>query len=93
MDRAYESEQNRQLALDLDYIAVVPPKANRLSPWEYNHALYFKRNGIERLNCVNRPREVMGLMQGYQEHLQGMNFFISLLRQLIDENLPYPDWR
>ncbi|PTQ78375.1 DDE family transposase [Nitrosomonas oligotropha] len=49
MDRAYEGDQTRQLALDLGYIPVVPPKANRLSPWEYNHAMYKKRNEIERL--------------------------------------------
>lgn len=49
MDRAYEGEQTRQLALDLGYIPVVPPKINRLSPWEYNRAMYCKRNEIERL--------------------------------------------
>jgi transposase len=30
-------------------IPVVPPKSNRLSPWEYNRALYKKRKEIERL--------------------------------------------
>ena len=33
----------------LGYIPVVPPKANRLAPWEYNRAMYKKRNEIERL--------------------------------------------
>lgn len=32
MDRAYEGNETRQLALDLDYIPVVPPKSNRLNP-------------------------------------------------------------
>ena len=49
MDRAYEGDQTRQLALDLDYIPVVPPKTNRLEPWEYDRAMYKKRNEIERL--------------------------------------------
>ena len=49
MDRAYEGDQMRQLALDLGYIPVVPPKTNRLSPWEYDQAMYKKRNEIERL--------------------------------------------
>lgn len=49
MDRAYEGDQTRQLALDLGYIPVVPPKSNRLSPWEYDHVTYRKRNEVERL--------------------------------------------
>jgi transposase len=49
MDRAYEGDQTRQLVLDLGMIPVVPPKRNRLTPWEYNRALYKKRNEIERL--------------------------------------------
>lgn len=35
MDRAYEGDETRQLALDLGYVPVVPPKANRVQPWEY----------------------------------------------------------
>jgi transposase len=49
MDRAYEGDETRQLALDLGYIPVVPPKANRLNPWEYDRAMYRKRNEVERL--------------------------------------------
>ena len=49
MDRAYEGDETRQLALDLGLAPVVPPKANRVAPWSYNRALYAKRNEIERL--------------------------------------------
>ena len=28
---------------------MVPPKSNRIEPWEYDRALYKKRNEIERL--------------------------------------------
>ena len=49
MDRAYEGNQTRQLVLDLGMIPVVPPKSNRLHPWQYDRALYKKRNEIERL--------------------------------------------
>jgi transposase len=49
MDRAYEGNETRQLVLDLGMIPVVPPKSNRLHPWDYDHALYKKRNEIERL--------------------------------------------
>ena len=36
MDRAYEGNQTRQLALELGYTPVVPPKSNRKTPWDYN---------------------------------------------------------
>jgi transposase len=49
MDRAYEGNETRQLVLDLGLIPVVPPKSSRLHPWDYDHALYKKRNEIERL--------------------------------------------
>ena len=49
MDRAYEGDETRQLVLDLGMIPVVPPKSNRLHPWDYDHAIYKKRNEIERL--------------------------------------------
>src|SRR5271169_1306737 len=49
MDRAYEGDETRQLVLSLGMIPVVPPKSNRIQPWEYDRALYKKRNEIERL--------------------------------------------
>jgi transposase len=49
MDRAYEGDETRQLALDLNFIAVVPPKSNRVNAWEYDRAMYKRRNQIERL--------------------------------------------
>lgn len=49
MDRAYEGDETRQLALDLGFVPVVPPKKNRVAPWEYNRAMYKRRNEIERL--------------------------------------------
>ena len=49
MDRAYEGNETRQLVLDLGMFPVVPPKSNRLQPWEYDRALYKKRNEVERL--------------------------------------------
>ena len=49
MDRAYEGDETRQLAVDLGYVPVVPPKQNRLTPWAYDRAMYTRRNEIERL--------------------------------------------
>jgi len=49
MDRAYEGDETRQLALDLGFEPVVPPKSNRLNPWSYDRTVYKRRNEIERL--------------------------------------------
>lgn len=49
MDRAYEDDETRQLALDLGFVPVVPPKSNRLNPWEYDREMYKRRNEVERL--------------------------------------------
>ena len=49
MDKAREGDETRQLVLDPGVIPVVPPKSNRLDPWEYDRELYKKRNEVERL--------------------------------------------
>ena len=49
MDKAYEGDETRQLALDLGFIPVVPPKSNRLQPWTYDREMYKRRNEVERL--------------------------------------------
>jgi transposase len=49
MDRAYEDNKTLQLALDFGFLPMVPPKSNRLQPWQYDTAVYRKRNEIERL--------------------------------------------
>jgi len=49
MDRAYEGDETRQLALELGFAPVVPPHPNRVTPWEYDRAMYAKRNEVERL--------------------------------------------
>jgi len=54
MDRAYEGDETRQLALDLNFIPVVPPKSTRISAWQYDRAMYRRRNEIERL--FRRPK-------------------------------------
>ena len=49
MDRAYEGDATRQLALALGFTPVVPPLATRVDPWEYDQETYKRRNEIERL--------------------------------------------
>ena len=48
MDRAYEGDRMRETAVQFNYTPVVPPKKNRIDPWEYDKELYKRRNEIER---------------------------------------------
>ena len=48
MDKAYEGDTIRGLAVSLGLEPVVPPKRNRIEPWEYDKELYKRRNEVER---------------------------------------------
>ena len=49
MDRAYQGDETRQLALDLGFTPVVPPLKTRTDTWEYDREMYKRRNEVERL--------------------------------------------
>lgn len=49
MDRAYEGDDTRALALAYGHEPIVPPKKNRKDPWEYDKEKYKRRNIVERL--------------------------------------------
>jgi transposase len=48
MDKAYEGDACRAKAIKCGMVPVVPPKSNRLNPWEYDKELYKGRNLVER---------------------------------------------
>src|SRR5271156_3668312 len=74
MDRAYEGDETRQLVLDLGMIPVVPPKSNRIEPWEYDRALYKKGNEIERLF-----RRLKGFRRIFSRFQKLDNVFVTFL--------------
>ena len=47
MDRAYEDNETKSLALMQELISVVPPKKNRKIPWKYDSEHYKRRNEVE----------------------------------------------
>ena len=49
MDSAYQDDATRELARQLGFVPVVPPRAQRRQPWELDKALYRRRNEVERL--------------------------------------------
>ena len=59
MDRAYEDNETRQLALELGFTPVVPPLSTRTTPWEYDKQLYKRRNEVE---CLFRRVLFLGFV-------------------------------
>ena len=49
MDKAYEGDETRELAAANGHEPIVPPKKNRVNPWEYDKTVYKRRNVVERL--------------------------------------------
>jgi len=49
MDRAYEGNGMRQLALDPGFVPVVAPLRTRIEPWERDREMYKRRHDVERL--------------------------------------------
>ena len=49
IDKAYEDDYTQLVAQMLKFDPIVPPKSNRLRPWDYDKTLYKLRNKIERL--------------------------------------------
>jgi transposase len=48
MDKTYGGDEIRTIVAEKGVITVVPPKANRKEPWEYDKERYKQRNEIER---------------------------------------------
>ena len=48
MDKAYEDDVTRLVAQSLKFEPIVPPKSNRIDPWDYDKELYKRRNEVER---------------------------------------------
>ena len=62
MDRAYEGDNMRATAKELGYTPVVPPKKNRIDPWEYDEELYKRRNEVERFSEESNVSGVFSLV-------------------------------
>jgi transposase len=74
--RAYEGDETRLLAQSLGFLPVVPPKQNRLDPWEYDTELYKRRNEIERL--FGRIKRFRRIFTRYDKTDQMFSAFITI---------------
>ena len=88
-DRAYEGDETRQLAFDLDYTPVIPPKSNRKQPWAYDREAYKKRNEVERLiRRLNRYRRVFSRYDKLDIVYTGFITLVLIIEALRNVNTP-----
>ena len=89
MDRAYEDNATRQLALALGFAPVVPPKSNRLNPWEYDRELYKRRNEVERLfRRLKGFRRIFSRFEKLDVIYLGFVTFVLIVDALLSVNTP-----
>ncbi len=89
MDRAYEGDETRQLALDLDFEPVVPPKKNRTNPWEYDREIYKRRNEVERLfRRLKGFRRIFTRYDKLDALFLGFIVFVLIFDALLSVNTP-----
>ena len=74
MDRAYEGNATRQLALTLGFEPVVPPHKTRRDPWASDRELYKRRNEVER-----RFRRLKGVRRIFSRFEKLDVFFLDFL--------------
>ena len=89
MDKAYEGNETRQLVFDLELQPVVPPKSDRLNPWEYDRELYKRRNEVERLfRRLKAFRRIFSRFEKLDEMFVAFIHFAFIVDGLIYINTP-----
>ena len=84
MDRAYEGDKMRATAKELGYRPVVPPKKNRIAPWEYEKELYKRRNEVERFfRRIKRFRRIFTRYDKLDIIFAGFIFFAMIVDALV----------
>ena len=92
MDRAYEGDKMRAVAKKLGYNPVVPPKKNRIDPWEYDRILYKRRNEVERFfRRIKRFRRIFTRYDKLDIAFAGFILFAMIFDSLVgtDSNMNY----
>ena len=83
MDRAYEGDKTRNKAEERGFIPIVPPKKNRINPWDYDKELYKRRNEIERFFLrLKRFRRIFTRYDKLDVIYSGFIFFALIIDSL-----------
>ena len=92
MDRAYEGDKMRAVAKKLGYNPVVPPKKNRIDPWEYDRILYKRRNEVERFfRRIKRFRRIFTRYDKLDIVFAGFILFAMIFDSLVGTGSSVPN--
>ena len=92
MDRAYEGDKMRAVAKKLGYNPVVPPKKNRIDPWEYDRILYKRRNEVVRFfRRIKRFRRVFTRYDKLDIVFAGFILFAMIFDSLVGTGSSVPN--
>jgi len=84
MDRAYEGDGMRTKVIEKGFIPVVPPKKNRIEPWEYDKERYKERNEIERYFLrLKRFRKIFTRYDKLDIMFTGFIYFAIIIDSLV----------
>ncbi len=89
MDRAYESDEPRQLATGPGFTPVVPSKSSRTEPWDYDRKICSRRSEVERL--FRRPescRRVFSRFGKLDDMHPGFGVFVLIFDALRSAKTP-----
>ena len=90
MDRVYEGDETRQLALALGCEPVVVPLRTRVEPWEYDREMYKRRNEIERLfRRLKGFRRIFARFEKLDVVFLGFIVFALIVEALNSANTPW----
>ena len=68
---------------------VVPPKSNRLNPWEYDREMYKRRNEVERLfRRLKGFRRIFSRFEKLDVIFLGFVVFVLIADALLSVNTP-----
>lgn len=81
MDKAYGSQENKNICHEKNWLFVVPPRKNAKNYWYYDTHLYTLRNQIERL--FNRIKNYRRVATRYDKLAHMYSSFVSFAFILI----------
>jgi transposase len=80
-DKAYDSDAILAQLVEMGVISVIPPRANRLNPQEFDSEHYKNRNLIERFFC--RIKQFRRVATRYDKLVSRFDSFIALASAFI----------
>jgi len=84
-DKAYGTQEIRDICAKKEWALVVPPRSNSVNPWDYDKQIYKRRNCIERF--FHRLKNFRRVATRYDKLAHMYSSFVALAAFLIRTKL------